>query len=506
MKKPLIFLICFVCFFPVVAQKEANVWVFEYGAGIDFNYDRFIPFNVSGMKQAGGSASICDKETGRLLFYTEGRNVWDRNFRKMPNGAGLRGGYATTQAALITPYPGSDQLFYLFTTKSYSDSTDAWMNLGDTEFTGCYFSVIDMGLNGGLGDVIKGKKNVLLLERSTEKLTAVPHGNGRDYWLVTHEWGTDRFVVFPITMEGVGAPRYFSIGEAYGHYEARGYLIPSPNGKMIASAPYSGDSWLSRPLELYDFDPSAGTITNRRELGRYPNLYGLSFSPDNSKLYFTYYDQYENSITYGGLYQMDLEAGETEDIISSATELYFLHETGTGNYDTIAPISLQLGPDGRLYTEATGVYLNPDEPEQEKRRIFYIDQPDLKGWLSSPDHRDFDKPIRTDAFTAFPNFIQSYFNGLKPSNNFFHDEKCATAAIQVYPNPTDGRLYLDGIAVSCHFPLWGTVYNGLGQELKSFEILVDPPRPIDITGYAPGVYFLKLHSPYQYQMVKVVKK
>lgn len=45
------------------------------------------------MNQSGGSASISDPTTGELLFYTDGRNVFNRGFNHMSNGTGLKGGF-----------------------------------------------------------------------------------------------------------------------------------------------------------------------------------------------------------------------------------------------------------------------------------------------------------------------------------------------------------------------------------------------------------------------------
>ncbi len=104
------------------AQKEANIWIFGDGIGINFNNDRFVSFNVSGFDAFDAPSSMCDKRTGDLLFYTEGRNVWDRTFKLMPNGRELRGGYAATQAALIVPFPESDHQYYLFTTRAVNDT------------------------------------------------------------------------------------------------------------------------------------------------------------------------------------------------------------------------------------------------------------------------------------------------------------------------------------------------------------------------------------------------
>ncbi len=100
----------------------------------------------------------------------------------MPNGTGLNGDNSATQSAIVVPKPGSNySAFYVFT-------VDA-----DTGVNGLQYSEVDMTLNGGSGDVT-ALKNFPLIAPVSEKVTAVRHGlNVNDFWIVTHEWGTNRF-------------------------------------------------------------------------------------------------------------------------------------------------------------------------------------------------------------------------------------------------------------------------------------------------------------------------
>ena len=70
------------------AQKQNNQWRFGSGGAIDFN--TVPPSFVPGCPIATyeGSASVADRTTGALLFYTDGVTVWNANNQVMPNGTG----------------------------------------------------------------------------------------------------------------------------------------------------------------------------------------------------------------------------------------------------------------------------------------------------------------------------------------------------------------------------------------------------------------------------------
>lgn len=489
---------------PCLAQKEANVWVFDFNYGLDFNYNRFRPFIVPDFEQGGESACICDKRTGQLLFYTDGRTVYNRDFQIMPNGKGLLGGYYTAQAALIVPVPGKDQLYYLFTTRSYKDTHYMDQPKGRPTATGLYYSVINMGLEEGRGDV--QEKNILLMELSSNKLTAVPHANGKDYWLITHEWGTSRFTVFPATVNGVGPPAYYVIGAAYKEKaweENRGLLKPSPNGNMLCHAV----SGYPGCLELYDFDKATGAVLNLRELGSYVGLQRLSFSPDNTKLYFTHGDGGLRTGNNAWCYQMDLASGNTETIIQSRTELFFTNKLASGNYDTLIGYNLQLGPDGRLYAGNMVNYsIKKNGLWRENRKMCYINKPNLPGWQCEPKMRDYNITIKDDLAQEYPNLLQSYFNNLEPVDNFYTEEECGETALSVFPNPTDNYIHLavEGKA-NCVFPIRIRIFNVLGQSLDSYTATDELPA-LDLSNYSAGIYILAVETPFKSQVLRVIKK
>ena len=162
-------LFIFFCSFSF-AQKEANVWHFGEHAIVNFNDTSPKAFLFgSGLNTREGCATICDKTTGALLFYTDGTTVWDTT-DQMLNGDALKGHFSSTQSAVIVPQPGNDSIYFIFTV-DYRGSNN-----------GLNYSEVNMKLNNGLG-AVTSNKNIALLDSSTEKITAIYHQKAAIYGL-----------------------------------------------------------------------------------------------------------------------------------------------------------------------------------------------------------------------------------------------------------------------------------------------------------------------------------
>src|SRR5688572_26581568 len=218
------------------AQKEANMWYFGSNAGVDFNSGSPVAFSGSAMTQLEGCASIADT-SGATLFYTNGADVWNKNNVQMPNGFGLLGDNNSAQAAIIVRAPGSYTTFYIFTTPTWG--------VGDM----CY-SIVDMTLQGGLGDVTV--KNTPMFTNSTEKVTAVNHANGTDIWIIGHEFNSNNFYSFLLTPAGVNpVPVITAVGSIHSTTLGfAGYMKASHNGQKLAYACTINMNL----VELFDFD------------------------------------------------------------------------------------------------------------------------------------------------------------------------------------------------------------------------------------------------------------
>lgn len=375
------------------AQNESSNWYFGRKAGINFG-DFGVKSIMNGeLSTNEGCASISNKD-GDLLFYTDGITVWDRNHKIMPNGRGLLGHASSTQSAIIVPKPNSDAIYYIFTV------TD----VGNPD--GLRYSEVDLNLNSGSGD-ITSNKNVTLFTPCSEKITAVHHANGIDFWVIAHGWNNNEFLVFRVTEEGVsGNPVKVAQGSDHGGNinNSHGYMKVSPNGKKIAIAKWYLDSF----VEVFDFDSRTGNISNPIKIeGVFENdgkngAYGVEFSPNSKLLYVTDLNIGRFS---SKLHQFNLELENKEAIINSDEIVY------KGGSMLSA---LQLAQDGKIY--AVNSYTE---------FLDVIEDPNAAGLDCKHDLMAINLGDRLANF-GLPQFVQSYFVG-----SILADDICYGNDIQI---------------------------------------------------------------------------
>lgn len=302
------------------SQPEAYNWNFGSHAGIRFpaGGGAAVTAAASSISAYEGCASISDA-TGVLQCYTSGLQVWDRSGQPMPNGTLQGSDLSATQAALLLRRPGQNRFYDLFTVGAE----------GTASFGTLRRSTVDMSLRAGLGDVLLPNSVPVATpsgSQVTEKLTAVLHANGRDYWVMVHGWNNNAFYVYLLDSNGLAtSPVVSAVGAVHtgsgaGGSNSIGYLRASPNGRLLAAAQ------VSTGIELFSFDAATGLVSAPRTVPPITNFYyGLEFSPDNSKLY----------MTNGNFaYQIDLTAG------FASTTLPLLNGNAMG---------LQRGPDAQIY-------------------------------------------------------------------------------------------------------------------------------------------------------------
>lgn len=363
----------------VSAQHEYDLWCFGSNAGLKFGAGGAVPISAR-INALEGTASIADPVTGALLFYSDGDTVFNRDGIPMPSGTGLKGNSQSSQSALIVPVPGNASRYYLFT----SDEGE----YDSLPHNGVHYSIVDMSLDGGRGDV--AVKAVPLLANAAEKLTAVRHRDGCSYWVLMHGWNDDAFHAYLVNESGLSAEPVIShVGSVHQDppntgigFSSIGYMKASPDGRYLALATFS-----TGIAELFRFDDATGRVSDPLRLPIEGLGYGVSFSPDNSKLYL--------SCRPAILFQFDLSNPDPAVIIASRATLAYdpdrftPHEFG----------ALQIGPDGRIYLARVG-----------DRYLGIIERPNAVAGECGYRAEGFDLGAGRLVWLGLPNHIDSYFN------------------------------------------------------------------------------------------------
>ena len=369
----------------VYCQSETDNWFFGLYAGINFSTGTPISLTGSVMATTEGTAVISDA-AGNLLFYSDGITVWNSMHLPMPNGTGLLGDVSATQSALIIKKPLSTNLYFLFTV----DDTGG--------VDGFHYSIVDMNLQGGLGDVT-AEKNIFIQNNVTEKLCAVTASNDTDVWVMVHDWGSDAFYAYLLTDTGFNFTPVItnagSVHDASSIQNSVGYMKFSPDGNKLAAAIGYQDM-----AEVFDFDNQAGIVSDAITFNIGEHCYGIEFSSNSSKLYLTHYS---NSTQNFYLDQFDLSAGTDSAIIASQDNIVVF-------FDPDNVRALQLAKTGKIYVAKSGTPF-----------LGVINEPNLAGALCYYA----DNVINIDAggfgnlcMLGFPNFVASYLRMPAPVSSF----------------------------------------------------------------------------------------
>lgn len=308
------------------AQGQNNNWHFGQKMGINFNVSPAQLFQ-SNIRTGEGCSAVSDA-SGNLLFYTMGPRIWDRNGNEMPNATGLLGNGPIQQGVpvgssaygvVIIPHPGNANQYFVFSGDAIEDATYK-----------LYYSLVDMTLNGGMGDVVPSVKNVLLMSNVYEYLSSTRGGDCKSYWLLARTSGimTREFYAFKIDETGVSAtpvitvpPQMALSAQPHTCFAADGITMVSSGQKLVLS------KFNNLTGEVYDFVGIDGA-----EMGP------VAFSPDATKVYI--------AANNWGVKQYDLSLmPNTAAVAASVTTV----DSNHNDFGTLYYNDVRLGPDGRIY-------------------------------------------------------------------------------------------------------------------------------------------------------------
>lgn len=203
------------------------------------------------------------------------------------------------------------------------------------------YSIVDMTLDGGMGDLVSGSAGVMFNSDMTEKMIAIP-GDSCNVWLMLHKRDSTQFYAYNITASGISStPIVSNVGTFVGpNCYLLGDMKCSHDRQSIVTTSHQAGPSPFWGIELFDFNPATGIVSNCRVLDLNPSpggSYSSEFSPDNSKLY----------SDDGEVYQWDLSLPTTAAIVASKTLL-----------STTGGMAMRLGPDGKIYLSGGAAWLH----------------------------------------------------------------------------------------------------------------------------------------------------
>ncbi|WP_115620538.1 T9SS type A sorting domain-containing protein [Chryseobacterium indoltheticum] len=274
-----------------------NKWKFDNASPNGFIHTTNLSSNVGlqGSIIRYVSSVVSDKNTGELLFYSDGYKIYNKNGMVMTNGNNLFGtspvyqydyyGNPSDQSSIIVPDPNSTLLYYVFYINGDRDMRDQdfLSTPNPTTNYGLRYAIVDMSLDGGLG-AVTSKNNILFTNSTTNALTSTIASDGNSYWIVTAN--NANFLSYKLDSNGLNTTPISSSANKYGNF-----LKISPDGKKLltrVNAISTGGVFLS------NFNNATGIVSN--QINIVPNYYyfdsnnipnSAEFSSDSNIIYFT---------------------------------------------------------------------------------------------------------------------------------------------------------------------------------------------------------------------------
>lgn len=343
------------------------------------------PYNASAYpgyypgEDLGAQQTACDA-LGNLQFFVKILNVpnngilgqlypawpklFDRYGYSMPNGNINANWENFSEQPVIVAHPGNNLLYYVFYTRN----------------GGLQYSLVDMTLNNGLGDVVPGQKNILISGWGTvngTKMAAVAGCNA--IWLIIRSRTANQYLSYRIGSNGLETQPVISdcgllsladynqtvINDGQNwqvSFSGGGRLTASKDGLRLAAA-------CSKGIELYDFEPCSGKLSHPLLIDTLPFL-GVCFSPARSRLYAVQAYPLPYMGQQGQVYQYDLSSDNAAIITGSKTlvltnDAIACYNPSLNCYcDTLASRigDLVLGPDDKIYMSNNKRYRNNSMP------------------------------------------------------------------------------------------------------------------------------------------------
>jgi len=482
------FVVILLCFSTTLAaqNKSDYVWLFSFdftesldnfeGSIIDFNDNlRSVNYQELPIELRVTNASICDRISGRLLFYTGGCSIIDSSHNVMLNGDQINpgklhdtwcndvGSYPQINTSIILNAPNDQNEFYLIHQNRVPKTAPAF---------GLLYSKVNMTGNNGLGEVVE--KNVVLIDTVELKgsyLQACKHFNDEDWWITVLDDSTSNIILMSLNENGIeivdSIPQQIVDND---NTSSSGHSCFSPHGDKYA--------WYNKydGLYVYNFDNALGEFEPLIQLSLPPistefvEFFGMPcFSPSGQYIYIT---------TDWRVFQLDLESANIEESL----ELIALWD-GFGDPLPVGFASSLLGPDCKIYTAGGS----------GTKHLGIIHNPDMKGKSCNFAQHDLELPWHKSSGVV-PNLPHFRTNESNPCNDqitsvFDHIKIPNILELNAYPNPASDRIsfqFSKPVKDMCTIEIFSS--NGslmVSDVVDKFYV----SKTINITSLTDGLYF-----------------
>jgi len=321
--------------------------------------------------------------------------------------------------------------------------------------TGICYSIVDMTLEGGLGDVTV-KNQTIKAGPLDENIAAVRKPNTDNYWLVHRRYDktTQQLIVYVWELTSAG----FSSAPIHEYTLPISGLITDGSSSYIGYLKFSSDATRfvsvirsSKTVVYGDFDPLTGTISDLscRNVITTTRPYGVEFSRSGDHIYIA--DE------YGTLFHISWD-----DLCNTSNIAVDLN-CALGN--------IQMGPDSRIY----GV-------KSSKKTLFVIMDPEAG---AGADIRIFDDFFPNTTGLGLPTFAATWFAlNLDGSGVFcMNDEQEFTLTIKK-----------SGNANELSYTVWDFGDQGVGSVIEDSSFTPDNKQTHKYTYARPGKYTISVKS------------
>jgi hypothetical protein len=497
MKKITITFILLGIYFFANAQKEDYNWLSgDYDP--NSNAKNIFKFNDLGLESIDTvvtdanfyitNSSISDS-LGNLLFYTNGRKIYNAQHQVIENGDSLNynwywnnssfsNNYGLFQGCLILPdINKSDTLWYIFHSKIDTISPQLFLNEFYVANTLNLTQVVRRE-NGSLS--IRSKNEIIINDTMfVGNLTACKHGNGRDWWIFASEGKSNCIYQLLLSPSGIQIFDTVCAGLQPLLFGAVGLGVFSPDGtKYIKAEGING-------IDIYDFDRCNGNLILKESIIRDSILQNNALATVKfwGRIAVSSNSKYLYVATVDSLYQFNLNSNS----IVNSKELVRGLDWNSVVVDLEGFVHPILASDGRIYISSDivkhyHVINNPDTTFQYVDLVTKIPLL-VKGSLGMPNFPNYRLgPLTGSACDTLGVGIQE----IKESFGFL-----------VKPNPASTFVEID----YGNFPWQSSsqaslhIYNLLGELVYSQNLpQYSGKRILDIQNFVAGVYVLQIND------------